>query len=44
MTTAKGERLRMDEVAYQLWRGNEIVSERYFYDPAQRLPIAYVEA
>ena len=39
MTTTGGERLRMDEIAYQLWRGDQIVSERYFYDPAQRLPI-----
>jgi ketosteroid isomerase-like protein len=40
MTTTAGDRLRMDEVAYQLWRGERIISERYFYDPAQRLPIA----
>jgi ketosteroid isomerase-like protein len=39
MTTVSGGRLRMDEIAYQLWRGEEIVSERYFYDPAQRQPI-----
>jgi ketosteroid isomerase-like protein len=39
MTTTSGGRLRMDEIAYQIWRGDEIVSERYFYDPAQRLPI-----
>jgi hypothetical protein len=39
MTTVSGGRLRMDEIAYQVWRGEEIVSERYFYDPAQRQPI-----
>ena len=39
MITADGGRLRMDEMAYQVWRGDQIVSERYFYDPAQRLPI-----
>lgn len=39
MTTAHGDRLRMDEIAYQLWRGDQIVNERYFYDPAQRQPI-----
>ncbi|HEY5373087.1 MAG TPA: hypothetical protein VIK01_05340 [Polyangiaceae bacterium] len=39
MTTVGGERLRMDEIAYQVWRGEQIISERYFYDPAQRLPI-----
>jgi ketosteroid isomerase-like protein len=38
MTTLAGDRLRMDEIAYQLWRGDRIVSERYFYDPAQRQP------
>ncbi len=38
MTTTSGDRLRMDEIAYQLWRGDEIVHERYFFDPAQRLP------
>lgn len=39
MTTVTGDRVRMDEIAYQVWRGDEIVSERYFYDPAQRRPI-----
>jgi ketosteroid isomerase-like protein len=39
MTTAAGDHLRMDEIAYQLWRGDQIINERYFYDPAQRLPI-----
>ena len=40
MTTIEGSRLRLEEIAYQVWRGDEIVSERYFYDPAQRQPIA----
>jgi len=35
-----GRKLKMQEIAYQLWRGDRIVSERYFYDPAQRQPIA----
>jgi ketosteroid isomerase-like protein len=39
MTTVDGDRLRMDEIAYQLWRGEQIVSERYFYDPSQRQPL-----
>jgi ketosteroid isomerase-like protein len=39
MTTVNGDRLRMDEIAYQTWRGDQIVSERYFYDPAQRTPL-----
>jgi hypothetical protein len=30
-----GRRLRLDEIAYQLWRGDQIIRERYFYDPAQ---------
>ena len=38
MVTADGSRIRMDEVAYQVWRGDQIISERYFYDPAQRVP------
>jgi len=39
MTTVNGDHLRMDEIAYQLWRGEQIVSERYFFDPAQRQPL-----
>jgi len=39
MTTRDGAHLRMDEIAYQVWRGDRIISERYYYDPAQRLPI-----
>ena len=39
MTATNGDRLRMDEIAYQLWRGDQIIHERYFYDPAQRQPI-----
>jgi len=38
ITTINGDRLRMDEIAYQLWRGEQIVNERYFFDPAQREP------
>jgi ketosteroid isomerase-like protein len=30
-----GRTLRMDELAYQLWRGDKIVQERFYYDPAQ---------
>jgi ketosteroid isomerase-like protein len=39
MTTRDGARLRMEEIAYQTWRDDRIVSERYFYDPAQRQPL-----
>ena len=36
MVGPSGARCRMEEIAYQTWRGDRIVSERYFYDPAQR--------
>jgi len=32
---ASGPTRRMDELAYQLWKGDKIVEERFFYDPAQ---------
>ena len=32
---ASGPTRRMDELVYQLWRGDRIVEERFFYDPAQ---------
>lgn len=32
---ANGPARRMDELAYQLWNGDRIVEERFFYDPAQ---------
>ena len=38
ITTTTGDALRMDEIAYQRWENDRIVSERYFYDPAQRKP------
>jgi hypothetical protein len=28
----------MEELAYQRWEGEQIASETFFYDPAQRLP------
>lgn len=28
----------MEELAYQRWEGERIVSEQFFYDPAQRTP------
>jgi ketosteroid isomerase-like protein len=33
------DQLRMNEIAFHEWRGERIVSERYFCDPAQRLPL-----
>ena len=35
-TDPQGNRRRVDEIAYQLWRDGKIVEERFFYDPAQR--------
>lgn len=34
-TRPDGKVLRMDEVALQRWRGDEVVEERFFYDPGQ---------
>src|SRR5947207_14106172 len=36
ITDGEGKGPRLDEVAYQLWRDNKIVRERFYYDPAQR--------
>jgi hypothetical protein len=30
----KGRRRRLDEIAYQIWSGDKIIRERFFYDPA----------
>jgi ketosteroid isomerase-like protein len=27
--------MRIEELAFQIWRGNRIQSERFYYDPAQ---------
>ena len=34
-TRADGTRFRMDELAHQLWRGDRVAEERFYYDPAQ---------
>jgi hypothetical protein len=31
---------RMEELAYQRWEGERIAEENFFYDPAQRVPVA----
>lgn len=31
-------RIRLDELAYQLWEGERIVDEKFFYDPQQLKP------
>ncbi|HWY25306.1 MAG TPA: nuclear transport factor 2 family protein [Nevskia sp.] len=35
-TDANGRCMQMDELALQQWRGEHIVQERFYYDPAQR--------
>lgn len=35
-TDGRGRRMRFEELASQLWRGERIVQERFHYDPAQR--------
>jgi len=34
MTDKSGKVRRFDEIAFQEWRGDRIVRERFFYDPA----------
>lgn len=34
-TTATGQTLTLDEIAWQRWRGEKIVEEQFFYDPKQ---------
>jgi hypothetical protein len=34
----EGVRTRMDELAYQRWEGDQIVEEKFFYDPGQVAP------
>ena len=34
-TPANGPSKVMEEVAMQTWRGNELIAEQFFYDPAQ---------
>jgi hypothetical protein len=29
----------LEEIAYQRWEGERIADERFFYDPAQRVPV-----
>lgn len=35
VTNLKGQKLVLDEIAYQLWKNGKIVRERFYYDPAQ---------
>jgi len=36
MVAHDGRSFRLDEIAYQLWRGDKISEERFYYDPGQR--------
>lgn len=36
ITDTEGRKVRLDEIAYQRWQDGKIVSERFYYDPAQR--------
>jgi ketosteroid isomerase-like protein len=31
-----GRQMRMEEIAWQTWRGDKIAEETFFYDPSQR--------
>ena len=35
-----GSATHMEELAYQRWEGERIAEEKFFYDPAQRVPTA----
>jgi ketosteroid isomerase-like protein len=35
MTNKTGETLRFEELTHQVWEGDRIVRERFFYDPRQ---------
>ena len=35
LTDKSGKVLRVDEVAFQEWRGDKIFRERFFYDPSK---------
>jgi ketosteroid isomerase-like protein len=37
-TRMDGTSFRMNELAHQRWRGDRIVEERFYYDPAQLRP------
>jgi SnoaL-like domain len=34
-TDPKGQKRRLDEVAYQVWQDGKIIRERFYYDPTQ---------
>lgn len=34
-TNAEGVTRRLDEIAWQSWRGDRLIEERFYYDPSQ---------
>lgn len=34
-TNAEGVTRTLDEIAWQTWRGDELIEERFYYDPKQ---------
>ena len=38
IVAADGRAYALDELAWQVWRGDRIARERFYYDPAQRKP------
>ncbi|TCU78251.1 SnoaL-like protein [Bradyrhizobium sp. R2.2-H] len=34
-TNAEGVTRTLDEIAWQIWRGDELIEERFYYDPKQ---------
>lgn len=36
--STRGQRIRQDELALQRWVGDQIVEERFYYDPGQSKP------
>ncbi len=34
-TTAQGVTRTLDEIAWQTWRGDKLIEERFYYDPKQ---------
>ena len=38
ITSLKGQKSTLNEIAYQLWQDGKIIRERFYYDPAQLSP------
>ncbi|MEO6919096.1 MAG: nuclear transport factor 2 family protein [Collimonas sp.] len=39
ITVPDGRSFQQDEIAYQVWRGDRIAEEQFYYDPGQRKPV-----